>query len=105
MHSTSEKIVMSVLDIKIRLGAPCSHAVGTEFVDNIISNRVVVWRVGAVGAIRLELTLIHLFWPFHSMITFPVLCARSCFETHSYRNLAKVSDDGVALLIPIAERE
>lgn len=46
------------------LGVSGSLAIGTEISDNIISDRVVVRRIGAVRTVRLVFAIVDFLYPF-----------------------------------------
>lgn len=64
-----------------------SFAIGTEVIDNVVSDRMVVRRIGAVGTVRLVFASVNLLYPFHLMIALAVFRARGRLETHFYEEV------------------
>lgn len=65
---------------KIQLRTSGSLTVVTEAFDNIVGDRMIVWRVGAVGTIRFERTVVHFSGPFHLMAALLVFRARAVLK-------------------------
>jgi hypothetical protein len=67
---------------QIRLGPACSFAVGAVVLDSGVGHGVVVWRVGAVGTVRFEGTLVHLLYAFNPMAALAIFGAWGRFGAH-----------------------